>query len=61
MDQGVVTIIVSIVNTIGIIVVAYFVNRVRHATNGMKATLEKAQYDKGVRDEHNRAEEERNG
>jgi hypothetical protein len=61
MDQGLVAIIIALINTVGVIVVAYFVNHVRHATNGMRAILETKAYDKGVRDEHARAEEEKSG
>ena len=58
MDIGTATVAAAIINFIGMIVVGLMVNRIRHATNGMKAKLEQGQYDRGVRDEHARAKEE---
>ena len=54
MDIGTATIIAAVVNALGIIWVGHSVNKIKHATNGMKAELEKGQYDRGVREEHDR-------
>lgn len=51
MDLGIATLIAAVVNTLGIVVVAWHTSKIKTATNGMKAELEKGQYDRGRRDQ----------
>ena len=51
MDLGVATLVVGVLSLLGQLIVAWMSYHIKHATNGMKAELEKAQYERGRRDQ----------